>query len=158
MTRAHFDSLIADKVAESITAAREAIEKAGLSPHDIERIVFVGGPSQYKPLREKVAFELGISPSMDVNPMTAVAEGAAVFAESDRLANRKTAPARAVQGIGLVWRRRSDWRSITLLAPRRERRRLPSRLRTGASQVTVFKSTVWIVVGRQAKSISASPQ
>jgi molecular chaperone DnaK len=44
--------------------------------------VFVGGPTHYKPLRDKVAFELGIAPSTDVNPMTAVAEGAAVFAES----------------------------------------------------------------------------
>ena len=53
-----------------------------MSPHDVERVVFVGGPTQYKPLRDKVAFELGIAPSTDVNPMTAVAEGAAVFAES----------------------------------------------------------------------------
>lgn len=42
----------------------------------------MGGPTHYKPLRDKVAFELGIAPSTDVNPMTAVAEGAAVFAES----------------------------------------------------------------------------
>ena len=44
--------------------------------------MFVGGPGQYKPLRDKVAFELGLAASIDVNPMTAVAEGAAVFAES----------------------------------------------------------------------------
>jgi len=80
--RKHYDSLIASKVEESIQSARETLEKAGLSPHDVERIVFVGGPTHYKPLRDKVAFELGIAPSMDVNPMTAVAEGAAVFAES----------------------------------------------------------------------------
>lgn len=77
-----YDELIASKVDESIQATRESIEKAGLSPHDIERIVFVGGPAQYKNLRDKVAFELGIASSTDVNPMTAVAEGAAVFAES----------------------------------------------------------------------------
>lgn len=76
------DELIASKVDESIQSARETLEKAGLSPHDVERIVFVGGPTQYKPLRDRVAFELGIAPSTDVNPMTAVAEGAAVFAES----------------------------------------------------------------------------
>src|SRR6266568_1739644 len=76
------DALIAPKVAESIQAARETMEKTGLSPADIERVVFVGGPTHYKPLRDKVAFELGIAPSTDVNPMTAVAEGAAVFAES----------------------------------------------------------------------------
>jgi len=82
VTRATYDDLIASKLEESITAARATMEKAGLSPHDIGRIVFVGGPTQYKPLRDKVAFELGIAASTDVNPMTAVAEGAAVFAES----------------------------------------------------------------------------
>ncbi len=80
--RKTFDTLIAPKVNESIQSVRETLEKAGLGPHDVERIVFVGGPTHYKPLRDKVAFELGIAPSIDVNPMTAVAEGAAVFAES----------------------------------------------------------------------------
>ena len=81
-TRKHLDELIAGKVDESIQSARETLEKAGLSPHDVERVVFVGGPTQYKPLRDRVAFELGIASSTDVNPITAVAEGAAVFAES----------------------------------------------------------------------------
>jgi len=81
-TRKLLDELIASKVEESIQSARETLEKAGLSPHDVERVVFVGGPTQYKPLRDRVAFELGIAPSTDVNPMTAVAEGAAVYAES----------------------------------------------------------------------------
>jgi molecular chaperone DnaK len=80
--RKRYDALIAPKVEESIQSARETLEKAGLSPHDVERVVFVGGPTHYKPLRDKVAFELGIAPSTDVNPMTAVAEGAAVFAEA----------------------------------------------------------------------------
>ena len=81
-TRALLNQLIADKIDEAIQAARNTLEKAGLSPHDVERVVFVGGPTQYKPLRDRVAFELGIAPSTDVNPMTAVAEGAALFAES----------------------------------------------------------------------------
>lgn len=80
--RKRYDGLIGPKVEETIVSARETLEKAGLSPHDVERVVFVGGPTHYKPLRDKVAFELGIAPSTDVNPMTAVAEGAAVFAES----------------------------------------------------------------------------
>lgn len=77
-----FNGLIAAKLDESIHTTRETMEKAGLSPQDIERVVFVGGPTHYKPLRDKIAFELGIAASTDVNPMTAVAEGAAVFAES----------------------------------------------------------------------------
>ena len=82
ISRDQFNALIAEKLDESIQATRETLEKAGLSPHDVERIVFVGGPTHYRPLRDKVAFELGIAASTDVNPMTAVAEGAAVFAES----------------------------------------------------------------------------
>jgi molecular chaperone DnaK len=82
LNRTIFDELIAEKLADSVASARETMEKAGFSAHDIGRVVFVGGPTQYKPLRDKVAFELGIASSTEVNPMTAVAEGAAVFAES----------------------------------------------------------------------------
>lgn len=80
--RATLDRLIAPIIEKAVNAAREAIEQAGLTAADVDRIVFVGGPTQYKPLRDKVAFKLGIASSTDVNPMTAVAEGAAIFAES----------------------------------------------------------------------------
>lgn len=82
ITRERYDELIAPKVEDSIQATRETLEKAGLSANDIERVVFVGGPTQYRPLRDQVAQELAIAASTEVNPMTAVAEGAAVFAES----------------------------------------------------------------------------
>lgn len=82
LDRETLDHLIADRVTESIEATRETLSKAGLTPHDVERIVFIGGPTNYKPLRDKVSFELGVPGSAEVNPMTAVAEGAALFAES----------------------------------------------------------------------------
>ncbi len=82
VARNTFDGLIEEKVEESIQSARDTLARAGLSPHDVERIVFVGGPTNYKPLRDRVSFELGIPASAEVNPMTAVAEGAALFAES----------------------------------------------------------------------------
>lgn len=82
LERARLDELIESRIAESIEAARETLSKAGLTAHDVERVVFIGGPTNYKPLRDKVSFELGIPGSAEVNPMTAVAEGAALFAES----------------------------------------------------------------------------
>lgn len=82
LQRDTYDKLIAERVGESIESARETLNKAHLSPHDLECIVFVGGPTHYKPLRDKVAFELGLPGNTDVNPMTAVAEGASIFAES----------------------------------------------------------------------------
>jgi molecular chaperone DnaK len=82
LSREVLDQIIAPRVDESIGAAREALAKAGLKPSDIERVVFVGGPTNYKPLRDRVASALGVPGSTEVNPMTAVAEGAALFAES----------------------------------------------------------------------------
>lgn len=82
ITRSVLDEMIAPKIEEAVRAARDTLEKAGLEPNDVERVVFVGGPTHYKPLRDKVAFELSIAASTDVNPMTAVVEGAALFAES----------------------------------------------------------------------------
>ena len=83
LQRHTYDELIADQINDTIDAARETLSKTGYTPNDIERIVWVGGPTHYKPLRDKVAFELGIKgDTLDVNPMTAVAEGASIFSES----------------------------------------------------------------------------
>ena len=82
ITRDVLDRLIDEKLKASIEAVRNTMNKAGLTSQDIDRVVFVGGPTQYKTVRDRVAFELGISGAMDVDPMTAVAAGAAVFAES----------------------------------------------------------------------------
>ena len=55
-----YDELIADQINDTIDAARETLSKTGYTPNDIERIVWVGDATHYKPLRDKVAFELGI--------------------------------------------------------------------------------------------------
>ena len=82
ITRESVNALIQDIIDETVAAAKDTMTKAGLNSNDIERIVFVGGPTNYKPLRDKVAFELALPADIGVNPMTAVAEGASIFAES----------------------------------------------------------------------------
>lgn len=82
LCRSQVDGIISELVKETVDATRETLTKAGLSANDLERIVFVGGPTNYKPLRDKVAYELSLPANIDVNPMTAVAEGASIFAES----------------------------------------------------------------------------
>ncbi|WP_243337489.1 Hsp70 family protein [Anaeromyxobacter soli] len=94
LRREDVDRIVGPKVQDSIEATRETIARAGYAPEDVERIVFVGGPTHYKPLRDQVTSKLGIEGSTEVNPMTAVAEGAALFAESidweDASRGRKT--------------------------------------------------------------------
>lgn len=82
LQRSVYDKLISERIDETLRSVRDTLHKAGLSSQDLERVVFIGGPTNYKPLRDKVAFELGISIDTNINPMTAVSEGASLFAES----------------------------------------------------------------------------
>ncbi len=51
-------------------------------PEDVDRIVFIGGPSRIPLVRQMVSTELGIAADMGSDPMTAVAVGAAYYCES----------------------------------------------------------------------------
>ncbi len=78
-----FDKLIAEKINDTINCARQTMEECGVNAQDLDCIVWVGGPTNYKPLRDKVIAELGIEGDLyAVDPMTVVAEGASIFAES----------------------------------------------------------------------------
>ncbi len=108
IARNDLDKLITDVIEDTIQVTRETLAKAGLTAGDIEKIVFVGGPTNYKPLRDKVSGELALSANIDVNPMTSVAEGASIFAESidwsDMKHNRKASNAEIVTGMNITFR------------------------------------------------------
>lgn len=80
--RAQVEALIREKLDETVQETLAALRRTGLTNQDVDRIVFIGGPTQFKPLRDYVCAQLGIPADVKVDPMTAVAEGAAVFAES----------------------------------------------------------------------------
>lgn len=82
LRRETYDTQISERVNATIDAGRETLTRAGLQPNDIECIVWIGGPTNYKPLRDRVSSELGITGDLPVNPMTAVAEGASMVAAS----------------------------------------------------------------------------
>lgn len=82
IARGQLDELIAPMIDETVETVRATLEQSGLSAGQVQRIVFIGGPTAYKPLRDRVGMQLGVLGDNELNPMTAVAEGAAVFAES----------------------------------------------------------------------------
>lgn len=82
INRDEYNDIIRDKIQESISAIENSLKKAGLKSSDIGKIVFVGGPTQYEPLRKFISNALGIKANQEINPMTAVSEGAALYAES----------------------------------------------------------------------------
>ncbi len=79
LQREFYNDLIADRVNDTICAARDTLSETGLTPNDLESIIWVGGPTHYKPLRDKVSSELGIEGHLSVSPITAFAEGASIF-------------------------------------------------------------------------------
>lgn len=81
--RDQVNHLIGDLLRSAVDCARDTIKRSGISATNFERIVFIGGPTNYKPLRDYVSKELGIrTEGLEVNPMTAVAEGASIYAEN----------------------------------------------------------------------------
>ena len=82
INREDFDAAVAELVTRAIKTTQATIDKSGLTAGDINKIIFIGGPTNYKLIRDKVVDALGIPGSIEVNPMTAVSEGAAMYAES----------------------------------------------------------------------------
>ena len=82
ITREEYMDLIKPMIHQTIEKVREVIEEAGLTAHEFTKIVFIGGPTKFKPLRDLISFKLGIAAGQEVDPMTAVAVGASIFAES----------------------------------------------------------------------------
>lgn len=82
LTRKNLEDLIGDDVEKTIQLTRKILKDNGYTNEDIDRIVFVGGPTKMPFIRNKVPQELGIPVDLQIDPMTAVALGAAIYAES----------------------------------------------------------------------------
>ena len=82
ITRGDLEGLIAEHLDQSIALCRKVLKDNSHKPEDIDRIVLIGGPSKMPCIRMRVPQELGIPADLQTDPMTAVAIGAAIFAES----------------------------------------------------------------------------
>ena len=80
LTKAKFDDLTADLVQKTITCIRNAMNDAGLSKGDIDKVLLVGGSSRIPAVQEAVKNEMGQEPHKGINPDECVAIGAAVQA------------------------------------------------------------------------------
>jgi molecular chaperone DnaK len=100
--RPQIEETVFDQVERSIDACRKLLKENGYQPGDIDRVVFIGGPTRMPIVRSRVPEQLGIPGDLDSDPMTAVAFGAAIFAESrDWSGGAVTAkPTRATARVG----------------------------------------------------------
>lgn len=78
LTRAKFDELTAHLVERTMGPVRRALEDAGLSANDIDKVILVGGSTRIPAVQEAVRKETGKEPHKGVNPDEVVAMGAAI--------------------------------------------------------------------------------
>jgi molecular chaperone DnaK (HSP70) len=80
-SRAAYEDLIKEPIDQTLAVVRQIMDENSVGATDIDRIIFVGGPSRTPLIRQKITDELGLQTDMHIDPLTAVAVGAAHFAK-----------------------------------------------------------------------------
>ncbi|MBX5436461.1 MAG: molecular chaperone DnaK [Alicyclobacillaceae bacterium] len=80
LTRAKFEELTADLVEATLAPTRQALQDAGLTPSQVDKVILVGGSTRIPAVQEAVRRLIGKEPSKGVNPDEVVAIGAAIQA------------------------------------------------------------------------------
>ena len=78
LTRAKFDELTADLIARTERPVREALEGAGLTAAELDKVLLVGGSTRMISAQDKVRSLTGKEPSKTLNPDECVAIGASI--------------------------------------------------------------------------------
>jgi len=98
------EALVAPLVDRSIAVCQRLLARHGLRPDDLDHVVLIGGPTAMPMLRERVKSGVSARFATSVDPMTAVAQGAALFAATAGLSARPpAAPATGAPTGPRVW-------------------------------------------------------
>ncbi|MCI5998054.1 MAG: molecular chaperone DnaK [Parvimonas sp.] len=76
--RAKFEELTSDLVDKTLVPVREALNDAGLTASDIDKVLLVGGSTRIPAVQDAVKKLIGKEPQKDINPDECVAIGAAI--------------------------------------------------------------------------------
>ena len=80
LTRAKFESLIQEYIAQTVQLTQRALKDAGLNENNIDKVILVGGSTRIPAVVEAVRKETGKDPFKGINPDECVALGAAIQA------------------------------------------------------------------------------
>ena len=82
LTRAQFDNLTKDIVERTVLPVQTALNDAGISPRELNRVLLVGGSTRIPAVQARVRELTGKEPSRNINPDECVAKGAAILGET----------------------------------------------------------------------------
>jgi molecular chaperone DnaK len=98
VSRSEYESLVAPLIDRSLQVCTRLLSEHGIGQSVLERVVLVGGPTVTPSLRERVRAVLGVGFGEGLDPMTLVAQGAALFAGTVGLDGRPVARTAEVTG------------------------------------------------------------
>jgi len=91
LDRDTLERLCAPAIERSLAVCRRLLAAHGVADGGLTRVVMVGGPSVMPTVRRQVSAALGLPPEEGLDPMTLVAQGAAIYAATAGLEARPTA-------------------------------------------------------------------
>ncbi len=91
LDRDTLERLCAPSIERSLAVCRRLLAAHGVPEGGLTRVVMVGGPSVMPTVRRQVSAALGLPPEEGLDPMTLVAQGAAIYAATAGLEARPTA-------------------------------------------------------------------
>lgn len=91
LDRDTLERLCAPTIERSLTVCRRLLAAHGVAEGGLTRVVMVGGPSVMPTVRRQVSAALGLPPAEGLDPMTLVAQGAAIYAATAGLEARPAA-------------------------------------------------------------------
>jgi molecular chaperone DnaK len=83
--RADFNKLIESRIDRTVELTKNTIKEAGFKNSSIKKVILVGGTTIIPYIREKLEDEIGIKVDSSVDPLTVVAQGACIFAISQKI-------------------------------------------------------------------------
>jgi molecular chaperone DnaK len=78
LTRSKLEELLRPVVERCRTSMMQTLQDAKINPSDVDKIILIGGPTRMPIVRQFVATVMGKEPERGVDPMEAVAMGAAI--------------------------------------------------------------------------------
>jgi molecular chaperone DnaK len=85
ITQVEYEELLKPFVVKTIRLCKDLLERNGLGAGDVNKLLLVGGPTNTPLIRRMLKEDLGIELEFKIDPLAVVAQGAAVFAATQKI-------------------------------------------------------------------------
>jgi molecular chaperone DnaK len=95
LTKAQIIGIAEPIINQSADICLKVLSEKRLGPAEVQKVIVVGGPTKAPYFRDILSSRLGIQLDFSVDPLTVVAQGAAVFAGTQRVEAKHKSPAKS---------------------------------------------------------------